>query len=94
MLVVAWTVAFCPRFFEWDKLKYLEERSNGDKKSYADIASLETYERVIIHEYMHNDLMKFQPGHSKFIGLARQKYRPNITKSKMWRASLGTMDRT
>lgn len=58
-------MAFCPKFFESDRLMYLEERTNGKNRPYGEIAQLDTYERIIIHEYMHVDLIRFQPGHSK-----------------------------
>jgi hypothetical protein len=67
--VKRWTIAFCPYFFDSDKLKYLEERTNGEKKSFAYIGSLDTYERVFAHELMHNDVIGFSPEHSKLIGL-------------------------
>lgn len=50
-----WTVVFCPLFFISDKLKYLEERTNGKQSSESNIAFLMTYEHAIAHEYMHVD---------------------------------------
>jgi hypothetical protein len=60
-----WTIVFCPVFFQSPKLRYLEERTNGQRDSAAGIASLVTYEHAIVHEFMHVDIFKYKK-HSKY----------------------------
>ncbi|KAF1848104.1 uncharacterized protein K460DRAFT_403404 [Cucurbitaria berberidis CBS 394.84] len=58
-----WTIAFCPYFFTSDKLKYLEDRTKGEKTTFAHIGDLDTYERVLAHELMHVDIVSYKPRH-------------------------------
>jgi UDP-N-acetylglucosamine pyrophosphorylase len=55
-------------------MKYLEEvtkQTSEDMRKPANVGKLDTYERAIIHEYMHVDMFKFRE-HSKVTTLPRQ----------------------
>jgi hypothetical protein len=44
---------FCPTFFNRAGLEYVEKRTSSSPQKSEDIADLDTYERTIIHEFMH-----------------------------------------
>lgn len=52
-----WTIVFCPTFFDAHQLKSLDERTNGPHEPPSQIAELSTYERVVVHEFFHCDVM-------------------------------------
>jgi hypothetical protein len=58
--VGVWLVVFCPFFFSSDKLVYLQERADGDPKTPAQIGGLDTYERAIVHEFMHVGMFSYR----------------------------------
>lgn len=50
----AWTIILCHGFFDNKALKHLEERMKT-RRGPDWIGSLDTYERTLVHEYMHVD---------------------------------------
>lgn len=60
MFHLGWAVVFCPRFFQDGRSKYINEITGGTKKQPSDIASLISYEYIVIHEWMHNKLFGFK----------------------------------
>jgi hypothetical protein len=48
-----WTIVFCPVFFNSNKLRYLQERTEGKRDSETSVALQMTYEHIIVHEFMH-----------------------------------------
>ncbi|EPE33194.1 Metalloproteases (zincins), catalytic [Glarea lozoyensis ATCC 20868] len=55
---LGWTIVFCPKFFS---LKYLNEilaRSSVPESSLGNL-DLVSYEQVLLHEWLHNDIMGY-----------------------------------
>jgi hypothetical protein len=48
-----WTIVFCPLFFNSNKLRYLQERTEGQRNIETAVALQMTYEHVLVHEFMH-----------------------------------------
>lgn len=58
---------FCPTFFDSPKLDFLERRVKKRLRSDILVGFLDTYERTIIHEFMHVDMFGLEKPHSKCV---------------------------
>ena len=51
----AWTITFCPKLFKQGKVRYINDITKF-KLGPSGIATFQTFEGVIIHEWMHSDI--------------------------------------
>ena len=56
MVPGGWTINFCPNMFTDGKLRYINDITDGQMLSAGSISTFNTFEGVIIHEWLHCDI--------------------------------------